>query len=267
MAYPYLVNDSQLACLQGKGYAIITDALSPMEIQTLQIWTQQVHDLPRLEDCQYIPYEEVNTSGERVLCRTENFAKYHDGFGDLLMGSKLLGILKQLSGKEMVLFKEKSSGGFQPHVDRSGYGNFKTIDHLAINLAVDDSNVLNGCIEVVEGSHKMHVPIGNDNCIKPEWVQAQKWLHVELKAGDLLIFGSSLAHRSGPNLSAEGRRAVYATYNCKSEGDLHDAYYEKRARLFPATHKRMPGVDYSIGAQSYAYGTPMRSIESSDESS
>lgn len=80
-----------------------------------------------------------------------------------------------------------------------------------------------------------------------------------------MIFGSSLAHRSGANLSTEDRRAVYATYNPKSEGDLHDAYYEKRAKMYPATHKRLLGVDYSSGAKNYAYGTPMRSIERAGE--
>lgn len=77
----------------------------------------------------------------------------------------------------------------------------------------------------------------------------------------MMVFGSSLAHRSGPNASSKDRRAVYATYNSKSEGDLHDAYYERRAKFYPATHKRKQGVDYSNGAQNYAYGTPMRSIE------
>ena len=43
-------------------------------------------------------------------------------------------------------------------------------------------------------------------------------------SGELLIFGSYLAHRSGANNSNSDRKAIYATYNCKSEGDLHDAY-------------------------------------------
>jgi len=44
------------------------------------------------------------------------------------------------------------------------------------------------------------------------------------------------------------------------DGDQHDAYYEKRSKGWPATHKRKEGVDYSTGAQSYAYGTPMLSV-------
>jgi hypothetical protein len=51
--------------------------------------------------------QEVNAAGKRVLCRTENYANYHDGFNSLLRGQKLLGILQQLTGEEMLLFKEK----------------------------------------------------------------------------------------------------------------------------------------------------------------
>lgn len=51
--------------------------------------------------------QEVNASGKRVLCRTENYANYHDGFNSLLRGKKLLDILGQLSGEPMSLFKEK----------------------------------------------------------------------------------------------------------------------------------------------------------------
>ncbi|KAH7400303.1 hypothetical protein BKA64DRAFT_622965 [Cadophora sp. MPI-SDFR-AT-0126] len=267
MAHPYQIKDTQMAFFAERGYLIIKDGLSAAETSLLQTWVQEVHDLPRTANCPYIQYEEVNASGERVLCRTENFANTHQGFGALLRGTKLLGILKQLNGDEMLLFKEKinfklaGSGGFQPHVDRTGYGDFKQLQHLAILIAADDATSLNGCLEIVEGSHKMDVPIGSDNCITPEWVAAQKWVHVEMKAGEMMIFGSSLAHRSGPNASTKDRRALYATYNSKSEGNLHDAYYERRAKLYPATHKRKQGVDYSSGAQNYAYGTPMRSIE------
>ncbi|KAL2061153.1 hypothetical protein VTL71DRAFT_7426 [Oculimacula yallundae] len=263
----YLLNESQLTFYEEKGYLIIKDGFSNTDIHDLQTWVQEVHDLPRTMDCPYIPYEEVSASGDRVLCRTENFANTHAEFGSLLRGSKLLGIMEQLTGSEMLLFKEKinfkfaGSGGFQPHVDRTGYGDFKKLQHLAVLIAADDATPLNGCLEVVDESHKVEVPIGSDNCIVPNWVQAQKWVPVEMKAGDMMIFGSSLAHRSGPNASEKDRRAVYATYNSNTEGDLHDAYYERRAKLWPATHKRKEGVDYSSGAKNYAYGTPMRTIE------
>lgn len=52
-------------------------------------------------------YEEVDSKGRRTLCRTENYANFHEGFNQLFRGKEILGILGQLSGEEMVLFKEK----------------------------------------------------------------------------------------------------------------------------------------------------------------
>lgn len=54
-------------------------------------------------------YDEIDAKGRRTLSRTENFAKYHQGFNELFRGkdSDILQVLKQLTGEEMVLFKEK----------------------------------------------------------------------------------------------------------------------------------------------------------------
>jgi 2-aminoethylphosphonate dioxygenase len=79
--------------------------------------------------------------------------------------------------------------------------------------------------------------------------------------GQILIFGSYLAHRSGANNSSSDRKAVYATYNCESEGDLHDTYYEDRAKLWPPTHKRKEDKKYEEGALRYGFGSPMLSVE------
>lgn len=93
----------------------------------------------------------------------------------------------------------------------------------------------NGCLEVVPGSQVAKIPLGDDRCITPKWVAAHEWIPVELKTGtslleflifkswrkslircvtvgEFLVFGSHLAHRSGPNNSEFGRAAIYATY-------------------------------------------------------
>lgn len=80
--------------------------------------------------------------------------------------------------------------------------------------------------------------------------------------GDILVFGSYLAHRSGPNTSSTARRAIYATYNRAAEGDLHDQYYADRRQYWPATHMRQEGVSYEQGRIRYAFGTPMETVES-----
>jgi len=264
---PYQVTAEQKAFFDEKGFLIIKDALKPEEADALQDWAQTVHDLPRTPGVPWMPYEEVNASGQRVLCRTENYVNYHAGFNSLLRGPKLLSLLSQLAGEDVLLFKEKinyklaGSGGFAPHIDSTAYTHVKNIKHLTILLAVDDTDSSNGGLDVVEGSQLMNVPINKeDNCAEPAWVQKQTWTPANLKAGQLLVFGSYLAHRSGPNKSNRDRKAIYATYNLAREGDLHDPYYQDRQQLWPATHEREDGKDYSQGALRYGYGSPMLSV-------
>ncbi|PHH59497.1 hypothetical protein CDD81_3137 [Ophiocordyceps australis] len=220
--------------------------------------------------------QEVNDRGERVLCRTENFADGHSGFNALLRGDRLLQLVGSLSGEAMSLFKEKinyklsGSGGFAPHIDANAYNHIKKVKHLTVLLSVDQSSQANGCLEVVPGSHEMDIPLDETTrCIQDGWVQSQAWKSIELepaltpvrRVGQLVVFTSYLAHRSGANRSKHSRRAIYATYNCASEGDLHQEYYAHRKKEWPATHMRKAGERYERGALVYAYGSPMLSVE------
>ncbi|KAF2492968.1 PhyH-domain-containing protein [Lophium mytilinum] len=261
------VSQAQSDFFKEHGYLILHDVLLKAEVSDLQTWAQEVHDWPREEHSPWMPYEEVNARGESVLCRTENYANYHSGFNSLLRGRKLLDLLDQMAGEEMLLFKEKinyklaGSGGYSPHLDSTAYTHIKDIKHLTILLAVDPSNSMNGGLDVVDGSHNMNVPINEDNhCIERAWVEKQTWTPVNLEAGELLVFGSYLAHRSGANTSGNDRKAIYATYNCKREGDLHDRYYEDRRKLWPPTHLRQAGEMYAEGSLRYGFGSPMLSI-------
>ncbi|KAJ5150339.1 uncharacterized protein N7482_010797 [Penicillium canariense] len=267
--FHYDLTAEQLQSFQESGYLLVRGFFSPQETKLLQQWAQEVHDLPRTPDVPWMPYEEVNGHGQRVLCRTENFANSHPGFNSFLRGERATSTLKQLAGEEMFLFKEKinyklaGSGGFEPHIDANAYTHVKNIKHLTILAAVDDMNAANGGLDVVNGSHRMEVPLGSDRCIEHTWVDSQTWTPCDLQPGDILIFGSYLAHRSGANTSPKDRRAIYATYNCATEGNLHDQYYADRQKLWPATHMRKEGEEYKEGRERYAYGSPMLTVEES----
>lgn len=97
----------QQTFFEGKGYLILRDVLSKEEAVDLQRWAQEVHDLPRTGDTPWMPYEEINAAGERVLCRTENYANYHPDFNKLLRGTKMLGILGQLAEEECFCLKKR----------------------------------------------------------------------------------------------------------------------------------------------------------------
>lgn len=125
----------------------------------------------------------------------------------------------------------------------------------------------------------MSVPIDANNCIEKVWEDQQTWIPVPLAPGDVLVFGSFLAHRSGPKYVARPARctlmtaddssfhrsnsdrpraAIYATYNALSDGgDKHDAYYADRREHWPPTSERKEGKDYGLGALRYGFGSPM----------
>lgn len=104
----YTISTDQQSFFDEKGYLILRDVMSNGEAVALQRWAQEVHDLPRTSETPWMPYEEINASGKRVLCRTENYANYHPQFHGLLRGLKMLSILDQLAREDMLLFKEKS---------------------------------------------------------------------------------------------------------------------------------------------------------------
>lgn len=74
-------------------------------------------------------------------------------------------------------------GGFDPHIDANAYTHVKNIKHLTILAAVDGMNAANGGLEVVNGSHRMDIPLGSDRCIAPDWVESNVWTPAELESG------------------------------------------------------------------------------------
>lgn len=148
--------------------------------------------------------------------------------------------------QDMLLFKDKinyklpSGNGFAAHLDAPAYDHIGKIEHLTANFAVDEATTENGCIEVVRGSHKMDVELANGGAISKSWESTHEWLPVPLRPGDVLLFGSHLAHRSGPNNTRKRRSMIYATYHCKSDGlDLRQRYYQHRRENFPPEHGKV----------------------------
>ncbi|KAG7091126.1 hypothetical protein E1B28_010180 [Marasmius oreades] len=269
----FTISPQQKVSFERDGFLVLP-AVSEEVSKNIVQWTYEVKNLPHRSDA-WMHYDEISSNGERTLTRTENFADFHQGFNDLFRGKVILDVLKQLGGEEMVLFKEKINykapwaGGYRAHLDATSYTHVAKAKHLSILMAVEPATLENGCLEVVAGSHKLAdspnpIPIGHDYCIEDDWSMKQIWTPVPLETGQFLIFGSYLAHRSAANNSANGRAAIYATYNTLSEGgDMHDEYYANRRQHWPPTADRVPGEKYELGARMFAFGSPMLSVDSS----
>ncbi|CBQ73196.1 related to Phytanoyl-CoA dioxygenase [Sporisorium reilianum SRZ2] len=267
LAEPYTLTPTQLATFTQNGFLVLRDMFPAALITDIQRWTHEISSLPAYAPGKWMTYLESLPDGTPAVCRTENFADFHASFGALLRSRRVLGLLSQLSGEEMVLFKEKinykraGAGGFDAHIDAPAYSGVDVRSHLTVNIAVDPATPHNGCLQVVPRSHTQTIPIDENNCITAQWGQTHDWVDVELQPGDVLVFGSLLAHRSARNTSTHSRAAVYATYNAQSEGDKRGEYYAKRRKDWPPTLERVHGERYEVGAKMYGFGSPMRGAE------
>ncbi|KAJ5669156.1 hypothetical protein N7462_010226 [Penicillium macrosclerotiorum] len=233
----------------------------------LKEWTEEIKAWPRVKG-KWMPYDEININGQRQLMRTERFIDFHPKYKELVCGKKLGDILKAVSGDDMLLFKDKinykqpDGNGFQAHLDAPAYDHIGRIEHVTATLAIDAATISNGCLEVVPGSHRMKVDFVEGGRIKPEWEHAHEWVSIPLEAGDLLIFGSHLAHRSAQNRTQGSRSSLYATFHSKSDGlDLREKYYKHRMEMFPPEHEREEGKDYSQGYKIYGFAAPFTPID------
>ena len=146
-------------------------------------------------------------------------------------------------------------------VSSTGPRNFWTV-----MVAIDDMTTKNGCLRVVHGQWDENncVPYiqpqeqpqlrkddrGGLNILNPDGdgragaiptdyldeqqrqgSEALPFDDIVCKGGTVVAFNGWVPHRSSPNKSPFPRRAVFLTYNPKSEGDYHHLYYQRMDEL------------------------------------
>ncbi|KAI8322325.1 PhyH-domain-containing protein [Martensiomyces pterosporus] len=261
----YVLSAEQMKSYSEEGYIKITDMLQPDEIEKLVSSVREIQSWPDTPG-KWMNYYEINkVTGQRQLCRTENFTPYHDYVRQVVTGKRIMDVLEQLSGEPYILFKEKINAklpggeGFLAHQDAPAFIHLGQVNHITVLFTVDGSYIENGCLYAVPGSHKSGkvLPQKPDGSISQEWCDAHEWVPVECNSGDILIFGSYLAHVSGKNKSNVSRANLYMTYNTVSEGDRREAYYADKRESFPPDYERVEGKDYSEGAKIYNLGNPI----------
>ncbi len=226
--------DAEVAHFEAAGW-LLCDGLLPFAVEDL---TTEVDRIAALgDDGDWEHHYELTDAGRR-LARTEHFTPVSALLSGLLREGAVPDVAGQLLGEPAVLYKEKinykcaGGAGFSPHQDQPAY---PFVDHvLSVMIAVDDATTENGCLEVVSGAHHEVLAQDDRGCIAASVVATLDWQPVELAAGQALFFHALTPHRSGPNRSTRDRRALYPTYNGRSEGDLRAEYYAERRRALAA---------------------------------
>ena len=106
-------------------------------------------------------------------------------------------------------------------------------------IAVDPANRENGCLQVLERSHKMgrinHVLTGDqagaDRERVEEAIKRLPLVYVEMEPGDVLFFDCNLLHRSDQNRSENPRWSMICCYNAARNDPYKESHHPRYTPL------------------------------------
>jgi len=142
---------------------------------------------------------------------------------------------------KMILKDAKVGGAWAWHQDY-GYWYQNGLlypDLVSVFIAVDPSTKLNGCLQVIKGSHKMgrvnHVLTGEQSGADIERVnqalERMELVHVEMEPGDAVFFHANTLHRSDQNKSDMPRWSLICCYNSKHNDPYKDSHHPRYTPL------------------------------------
>src|SRR5262249_44822675 len=140
----------------------------------------------------------------------------------------------QLYGEPACLFKDKliykppGCPGYDLHQDWIAWPDFPR-SFLTVLVPLDSATRENGCTIVYAGHHHqgpLSPTDGNYHPLAPGLVDESRAVPLELRPGDVAIFGGFVPHRSEANRSSGWRRQLYLSYNRAGDGGhQRDAHY------------------------------------------
>lgn len=112
-------------------------------------------------------------------------------------------------------------------------------DLVSVFIAVDPSTKLNGCLQVIKGSHKMgrinHILTGEQSGANIERVdealERMELVYVEMEPGDAVFFHSNTLHRSDQNKSDMSRWSLICCYNSKHNNPYKESHHPRYTPL------------------------------------
>lgn len=169
-------------------------------------------------------------------------------YGMVARCRRVVDSVEQLIGGEvyhyhskMILKDARTGGAWAWHQDY-GYWYQNGVlfpDLCSVMIAVDAATRENGCLEVLQGSHKMgrlnHLLSGDQAGADRERVaEAEKRLekvYCEMEPGDAIFFHANTLHGSGPNHSENPRWAMICCYNAASNDPYKDSHHPRYTPL------------------------------------
>jgi len=166
----------------------------------------------------------------------------HDAFAKATRSSKIIDRLEAIFDDEVYVYHNKIAlkypgvVGFSHHQDYWYWYQMGNLfpDMATAMIAVDRHTQSNGCLRLVEGSHRLgrieHVYRDgvSDSGVDPERLKqilkALPEVPIELEIGDVAIFHCNTIHSSSDNHSSESRIGLLGCYNTKHNDPYKTAH-------------------------------------------
>ena len=244
-ASTYVLSPEQLRQWKVDRFLVVKKPFSHDISSSLGTFTDDTASLPEGTDhCfPWLVHHEQTSKGDQRLARVENFCGIHRAWNKICRHGDVASIVSQAFGtnERAVLFKDKinfklpGGAGFLCHQDATAFAvedDFMAKYHITAMIAIDESTVEKGCLQVAPHQHTHGLLPNTDGVTNRDVEESIEFINVLCDPGDLVIFDSYIPHRSGFNTTDESRRSVFLTYNMESDGgDCHARYYAAKAAV------------------------------------
>lgn len=219
-----------------EGYLVIKDLLTGDELGECQAEIERLHQVaaefeangnPAMKYFQREPYaKDATYNGLPVLRKIEETRDFSETFRNLAAHPRLLEVLHQLIGPDLLLFR--STLMLKPAYHGSAHGLHQDSFYwpmepptlVTVSIALTDSTPENGCFKVIPSSHRWgllqwgRIARNKDEALVDRTdIDLSGQIDVPLSAGSALCFHSLVVHGSGANTTPQPRNtALYAYF-------------------------------------------------------
>lgn len=264
----YKITSEEIEQYNELGYLVLNEVLTESEMQTLDPWFDKIisgkeHKRMGKDFCDMSqPYGTPIDKFQLVNAMLPS--KYFPEFADNVFQKISQKIANQLykEGQPAIDYEQflakkptKNKAEFAMHQDIGYWPKTKNTWTATFSLALNDANVINGCLYLISGSNRepelrSHKPKrydsteggkkanrDNSHTLVIESLQSDKLKHIPLKRGSISIHDERIVHGSKGNNSPEWRKTYIIAYR-----DIHTIAEEREMGF---THSHNDKIDWS----------------------
>tara|TARA_B100001029_G_scaffold103594_1_gene85343 strand:+ start:415 stop:1230 length:816 start_codon:yes stop_codon:yes gene_type:complete len=247
-----MLNDTEINELKEKGYFLKKSLFDKNEINSISEAFDSDENMKKHANGY------TDEDGKAVTHTLWNHPK-DDIFGAFARSERVVNTLEKFFDQEIyhyhskIIWKRPGDGAFNWHQDYGYWYRNGCLfpDMASCTISIDASTSENGCLQFLEGSHKLgrieHMVVNQQEQADPQRVEEAKKVldhkYLITEPGDALFFHSNLLHRSDANNSDKSRRSLICCYNTKNNNPYKEHHHPRYTPLIKVPDNEV--MDYT----------------------